>query len=293
MKISIIALFLMFSFFSVAQSDSVVIETYDIVYLKKGDIIKGQIISFDPSDGDITMVSEDGRKYFLTSNDYSSFKEDIPAKKKKRAKDEPFVLNDRKESEFELSLGFSLPFQNGFAEANIENDLYYGANFYNSPLSLNFGFGKYFNRKHFTGLNVDFTGSSAKSLSYSVAGRYSHQYDAYKRNIAFYIPIDLAYGYFRNNFNLTYNNFENDTTFNGEPYVENRPSTEDFDYSVGYVGLTLGHGIQFILKSKNSIAIEIAYMKAFVISQQNYTDNTKAPLDIELGGVKFSLKYNF
>ncbi|MEO0581136.1 MAG: hypothetical protein AAF135_02830, partial [Bacteroidota bacterium] len=59
-------------------------ETYDRIVLKKGGILRGEILSFDEEDGDITFKDEYGRMYSLSREDYKYFEEDQPYKKKRR-----------------------------------------------------------------------------------------------------------------------------------------------------------------------------------------------------------------
>ncbi|MFK8039650.1 MAG: hypothetical protein AB8B74_15265 [Crocinitomicaceae bacterium] len=266
-------LFVIFALHATAQKDTTIVDSYDIVYLKKGGFLKGKIISFDPSDGDITFVEADGTKYFLTTLDYESFKENVPSRKKRKAKE--LELKERKKDQFEVGLGLSIPFY----KATSDPTAITGNNRFtirDEPLSLTLGFGRYFSRRHYAGLNIDFSGSNTKSMAYMVAARYAHQYDGNQKNFALYIPIDLAYGYIRDRQQIPY-----------------PPITNSYDFAIGFAGLTLGHGIQFILNRKNSIAIEVGYMKHFVVSQKNFTDNTKTPLDFEMEGFRINAKYNF
>ncbi len=73
-------------------------------------------------------------------------------------------------------------------------------NFYRGPTgaysylnsSIRAGVGKYFNRQNYAGINADI-GLTGLKNSYSAGFRYTYQYDGYKKNVAFYIPIELKY----------------------------------------------------------------------------------------------------
>ncbi len=296
MKNLLLLLLITVGSYSYAQSDTTKAETYDVVYLTEGYSVRGKIMSFDPSDGDIVFVGLDGKKYFFGKEDYTSFEENLEFKKKKRKKsdDAEFVLNERKETEFEVSLGFTTPFTTIIGDRQSDGSLY--LDYYRSynPLCLNAGFGKYFSRHHFAGLNVEFGLNTALKTFASVNLRYSHQYDANKKNVALYIPIDLQYNYLKGN--MPFDMDLTDTTFSedGVGYSTSYPTTTNIDVAYTSAGISVGHGVAFILNKKNSIALELAYFRLFVLSK-SYTniEGVEPELDFKQSGLKFSLKYNF
>lgn len=295
MKKLLLILLILFSVNSFAQGDSIVVETYDIVYLKKGGYLKGKIISFDPSDGDITFVEKDGTKYFLTPKDYESFKENIPIKKKKRADNADFVKNERKENEFELSAGFSVQQVIIVGTPNLGSENYLRFDDWRMPLFLSAGIGKYFNRKHFIGLGIDFSTSSEIKRLININAKYHHQYDAYKGNLALYIPLELSVTNFRNvsDFSLdeTDTSYFSDGSVSGTSY----PKNVQHDLSSTFIGVGIGHGFGFVLKNKNAIAVELAFYKSFSVSTKfNDLANAETPdIDYSVQGLKLNLKYKF
>jgi len=275
------------------QSDSVVVETYDLIYMKNGTVLKGQIISFDPSDGDITLVSVDGRKYFLTSNDYSSFKEDIPAKKKKRDQSN-FVLNERKENQYELSVGFTAPAYFIAGENTIDTDTHRDFDRSYMPICISAGFGKYIDRKHFLGIGIDFDVMSSAKSFYSINLRYAHQYDAYKKNRSLYLPIELTYNHFRNR--MPFQLDETDTSYFSDGTVSGYSYPKQVSYDVSYnaLGLSIGQGFGFILSNKNSISFEVALFKYFGLGATYFNlEGTEPSYNFSAQGFKMALRYNF
>lgn len=294
MKRLLILLMVIFTSSAFAQTDSVVIETYDLVYLKDGGIIKGQILSFDPSDGDLTFITEKGVKYFLTSKDYTAFKEDIPSKKKKKSQEAGFELRERKENQYELSVGFTSPAYFITAEKSVESDTHLPFDRSFIPLCVSAGFGKYIHRKHFVGVGIDFDIQSSLKSFYSVNMRYAHQYDAYSKNTSLYLPIELTYNHFRNR--MPFSLDETDTTFFSDGTVSGSsyPKNIEYDMSFNTFGLSIGQGFGFILSNKNSISIEVALFKYFALNSKYYNLSVPEPsLQYAVQGFKFALRYNF
>ncbi|MFK8046103.1 MAG: hypothetical protein AB8B72_11455 [Crocinitomicaceae bacterium] len=287
----VILLFTMSSIFG--QTDSVVTETYDLIYMRDGTVLKGQIISFDPSDGDITLVATDGRKYFLTSKDYSSFKEDIPAKKKKRDQAH-FIVNERKENQYELSVGFTAPAYFISGENTLDTDTHRAFDRSYIPVCISAGFGKYIDRKHFIGIGIDFDMMSSVKSFYSVNLRYAHQYDAYKKNVSLYLPIELTFNHFRNKMPFQLN--ETDTSYFSDGTVSGYSFPKQVSYDVSYnaLGLSIGQGFGFILSNKNSISFEIALFRYFGLGANYFNlEGTEPSYDYSAQGFKMALRYNF
>ena len=261
MKFTFFLFALLLTINSFGQTDTTKTEeTYDIIYLRDGSVLKGQILSFDPSDGDITFVDMKGVKYFLTSADYKSFQENV-VKKKKRSDEKTFELKPRKETEFDISVGFSIPFF-GISGEKQNSETLYVENFYRAyvPLCFNIGIGKYFGRQHFVGLNLDIAANTTANSFFTTSLRYAHQYDANKRNLALYIPIEAQFNHFRDV--MPYRAAINDTSFFGDGgYSISFPKTVDLDASFNSAGVSLGHGFSFILNNKHAISAEVMYFK--------------------------------
>lgn len=76
---------------------------YDIVHLKTGKVLYGEIIEFDQKDGDLTFKDEYNRKYSLSRQMYDYFEEDVTFQKRMR----DTLVRPRKIDEFDFSIGIS------------------------------------------------------------------------------------------------------------------------------------------------------------------------------------------
>ncbi len=283
-------LFLLFSFLflgnlslSAQEADT----TYDVVYLKKGGMLKGEILVFEERDGDLTFRDTKGRVYSLSREDYDYFIEDKVFAVKGRAKANR-VIRPRKETEMELSVGFSAAYL--FLAHNLKPDDYYLNGIYSElyfPMSFKFGAGKYLNKQNFIGLNAEFAFALEGENYFNLGLRYIYQYDAHKSNTAFYIPIEAGF----NRLAITERFSVSDTLFddNGWSY----PSDRYIETYFNSLGVSLGQGVSFILNNKKSISLELSFFKNFILSQ-GYIDLERAApkIDYKMSGLRFSLLYN-
>jgi len=273
-----------------AQTDSTEVsdvKVIDIVRLKDGTTLRGEILVFEEKDGDITFKSLDGKTYFLTKEEYLYFEEDqVFEKKKKKA----FELRERKDGELEFSIGLTAGFID-LTSAITPDELYnldsevYGSD---SPISLKVSGGKYLDRKNFIGLYGEL-GLITESSGYFSAGvRYLHQYDGYKKNAAFYIPIELGYNQWTTSpwYTLSDTLFYEDGGWSYPTYEEIKT-----DYSS--VNFSFGQGVAFILPQKKSLALELALVKNFVLSETFTNSERRQPIsEPSITGIRFSLLYN-
>lgn len=231
-------------------------QTVDIIYMKDGRVLRGEILIFEEKDGDITFLDTYGRKYSITREEYKYFEENQVVKDRRSKKDT--LLRERKENEFEFSVGLSYGWYN--PSSSFTPDELYLQNFNNNsfhPINLHAGAGKYFNRKHFIGINGEYSIISGASPVINLNGRYAFQYDAYKKNTACYIPVELGYTSL-NNFTSFF--VADSTTFNDYRQV-------DYDVKTSAFNVGLGHGFNFMLKNKHSFALEVLLYKYFILSE--------------------------
>lgn len=87
----------------IGQARAQTTEVYDVIYMKDGRVLYGEIINFEMKDGDITFKDRDGKMYSLTRKEYNYFIEDQTYKKK--AKDT--IINPRKYNEYEFEVGIA------------------------------------------------------------------------------------------------------------------------------------------------------------------------------------------
>ncbi|MFT5821625.1 MAG: hypothetical protein ACI8ZM_002879 [Crocinitomix sp.] len=271
---------LIISFSAEAQrKDSVV--TYDVVQLTNGYLIKGEIIAFDKEDGDLTFVEVGGRKYFLGKKDYEYFEEDKEFRIKSQVK-KKVDLHDRKETEFEFTVGVNVSYFSIGADLSGDNTIYTGFGDRNhSPICVNLGAGKYFTRRHFIGVEVEAPIiSDAKIVSANI--KYKFQYDPYQKNIALYIPFGIEYTFLRSPI---------------VPFDHNPDNSlkEEFDMTFNAFGLSVGHGFSYIMKNKKALTIDFSLQKYFLVTEKfnEAIPVSELPIaDFSLLGFRFGMKIN-
>ena len=272
---------------SQAQVPDPNIISYDMVYLKNGKVLKGEIIIFEEKDGDITFKDTMGRKYSITREEYNYFVEDV---RTYVSLTDTLIINPRKENELELSLGFRTGLIN-VQDDFIADDYYLNTTESQSflPVNLKLGLGKYIDRENFIGLSVE-VGLASEIKGVINAGlRYTHQYDAYRKNVAFYIPIEIQYSH------MQFNNFYsvNDTIFNPSGIGWETPLDLEVVNTINALTISAGQGFSFIRSDKKSIGVELIIFKSFIMtyeSNNSYPEKPKS--EFLINGVKLSLLYN-
>ncbi|MFY0642888.1 MAG: hypothetical protein JXR19_00320 [Bacteroidia bacterium] len=261
------------------------IKTYDLVKLTDGRVIKGEIILFDGTDGDLTIVDPAGRKFFLTAQDYEYFVEDQAYRVRNR---DTVIVKERRTEGWQVSVGTSIAMFN-WRPNLIEDDYFLNApDVVNDiPVSLKAGFGQYRGREHYLGAQVEI-GLLLESVNYLNAGfRYQHQYDGYKRNLALYVPIDLYFNRWSGYTNYSVNDSNPPAPFPFETGDENIKNV------VSSLGIGIGQGFAFVLENKKTISLELGIFKNFVLNQSYPEWNAAEPNeDIQIDGFKFALTYN-
>ncbi len=243
-----------------AQPNTTPPNTVDIIHMKDGRILRGQILIFEEKDGDITFQDLYGRKYSLTREEYSYFEENQIIRERKSKNDT--IVKVRKENQFEFSVG--LTYGTYMPTASFKPDAYYLQNLNNSyyfPISLQLGAGKYFNRKNFVGVNLNYALISGASPTFNANLRYQFQYDAYKRNTACYIPVE--FGYHSLNYSTSFY-----VTDSIAPTQYSWIKQIDTDVKISSLNLGIGHGFNFMMKNTHSIALEFLVYKYFTMSQK-------------------------
>jgi hypothetical protein len=243
-----------------AQPNTTPPTTVDIIHMKDGRILRGQILIFEEKDGDITFQDIYGRKYSLTREEYSYFEENQIVQERKNKNDT--IVKVRKENQFEFSVGLS--YASYVPTTTFKSDAYYLQNLNNSsyfPISLQLGAGKYFNRKNFVGLNLNYALISGASPTFNANLRYQFQYDAYKRNTACYIPVE--FGYHSLNYYTSF--YVSDSIVLGQNSWTQQLNT---NVKISSLNLGIGHGFNFMLKNTRSIALELLVYKYFTMSQK-------------------------
>ena len=302
--ICIVGIFLCIGLY--AQSDTTthtksrITEVYDVVAVHKEirdgrggtrkytSELKGEILNYDQSTGVLTFKSTDGKLYSLSSDEYKYFEYN----KEFTTKNKVFTLKQRKESEFEFSAGVRVSFLN--FNDHFTSDNYYqysGGGNTDLPISIFAGVGKYFSRKHYVGINGEIAVMSYGSNYFAGGFNYRFQYDANKRNVAFYIPIGLNYltSKYNQSFQLT-----DSVVAQLQASSDSYSSHQTVDYKISALSLSLGHGFSFILTNKHSISLELAFIKFFPLNT-TFTDSLEQTPDIRMtgSGIRLGLAYNF
>ncbi len=245
-KIALIICLFAYSLQTQAQNE---VEAYDQVYMRDGRILKGQIIMFQDSDGDINFKDLDGRTYSITRKQYRFFREDVVYIKG----GDTLVVRQRKEEGFGGSVGFYL---GGYSSSLSGGNL---------PVSLHAAFGKYFSRQLYTGLAFDYGFVEGEiSQFFNPKAFIKYQYDAYKKNISSYLIGELGYGYMQGEMAAPY--YYNDNFNNLQQHTH--VVTQEADY----LTLTVGHGLGFILKNSNSISVDLV-LSRFNALNRNITNH--------------------
>lgn len=303
--ITVISVFL-FDAMIFAQNDTihkepnVNIEVYDVVAVKKSTTdgrgrtrnyvseLKGEILNYDESTGVLTFKDKNGRMYSFQSDEYKYFEYDKEFTKKVKT----FVLRPRKEYEIEISTGFRTTLIN--FKDNFSSDDYYvwsGGGNSDLPIALYLGAGKYFGRQHYLGINGEIALKSYGRGYLSTGIRYCYQYDAYKRNVSLYLPVEL--NYFRSNYDQ---NFQvNDTVIeiSGGAISTYYPSDKNLEYTLSGASVSLGQGFGFIINNKHSLAIELSLVKYFPFNVKYYNLEQDPPkVRFSGNGFRLSLLYN-
>jgi hypothetical protein len=270
-----------------AQQEPVGIYIYDVIYMNDGRILKGEILVFEERDGDITFRDLEGRKYSITRKEYRYFVED---QRYYVNESDTLYIKERKSEEWEISLGFSGAFIN--LKQNLKATDYIrstGDSYAQMPLSLAFGVGKYINRQNFVGMRAEMGVISEARNFINFGFRYFHQYDAYKKNISFYIPVEVYFNSMVHTSDYTYmdTNFYPPNTY--VPY----PNTMNVEVSIQSIGLSLGQGVSFMLNNKKSVSVELSLFKFFVLRQKYLDLEGEQPRGaFDINGFRLSLLYN-
>ena len=290
--IKLIVLTLMTWLFSSQLSfsqDSTQYVQYDVIYMKDGRILKGEIMSYDEQFGGISFKDPYGKMYNIGRNEYDYFKENVnfPVKPKK---DKP--IHPRKEDGFGINVGLGLNYVNMTQETSADSyflDDTYGNG--DMPITLNIGGGKYFGRRHYVGLTAEY-GLVSDEPGYLGAGaRYVFQYDAHKNNTALYLPIELKY----QQMNMQTSYKVNDTIWY-DMTSYSFPGTVNSVTTFSNLGFSIGHGIGFVMKEGRAFNVEVSYTKYFVLSTER-KDPIPGPNEpnssFNIGVVRVGMFYSF
>jgi hypothetical protein len=282
----LVFIFLFVPFLSGAQATKKPV-IYDVVHLKTGKILFGEIIEFNQKDGDLTFRDQYNRMYSLSREMYDFFEEDKIYQK--RVKNVDSLVRARKIDELDFHVGLNTLFA-GTDPGFKPDDYYLSSNgngmFYYTPICLSLGLGKYIHRQHYVGLSTDLKALGGPALFSQYNLNYRFQYDAMKNNVARYIPITLSYQ------NLA----DNETFQVADLTMPPFPSTMEktFESNVSSLNLGIGHGFSFIGKDLHYFNLEILIYKGLFAKHTLVTNELTLPnLNYQTAGAQLKLSYHF
>ena len=243
-----------------AQQDSAS-SVYDVVYLTKGGVLQGQILSFDEEGGGLVFKDVAGRIYSLSREEYKYFKKDLVYKQKA---EKAFVLRTRQDSGWAISGGLAWSYHHivhDFAPSDyylngIESTAFL-------PLSLKVSALKYLQQNQKVGATVEWGIWSEASPSFQVGMRYEYHYDASRRNIGWYFPVELTFSHL--NFQSDYG--INDTLFDGQGGYT-YPSYASLEIARNDLNFSVGQGMAFYQKNQSVGLVEAYIRPHYQLSQR-------------------------
>jgi hypothetical protein len=260
---------------------------YDVVHLKTGKILFGEILEFNQKDGDLTFRDEYNRMYSLSREMYDYFEEDKVYQK--RIKNVDSLIRARKIDELDFHVGINTLFAG--INPGFKPDSYYLSSngngiYYYTPICLSLGVGKYLHRQHYVGLSADLKAIGGPTSFKQFNLNYHFQYDAMKNNVARYIPISLGFQ------NLTTEETLQVADLTMPPF----PTTieKNFETQVSSLHLAIGHGFSFIGKDLHYFNLEILFYKGLFAKHSLITNELTLPnLNYQTAGAQVKLGYHF
>jgi len=260
---------------------------YDVVHLKNGKVLFGEIIEFAQKDGDLTFKDQYNRIYSLSREMYDYFEEDKAFQK--RVKNIDSLVRPRKIDEFDFHIGLSMlmaGFDQGFiADANYVQS-YSNGMYFELPTCLSLGAGKYVHRQHYLGIGIDLTALGWPNEITQFSANYRFQYDAMKNNVARYIPISFGLQ------KMTSLEYFDIPDMSMPPF----PSTiqKQFETNISSLNMGIGHGFSFIGKDLHYFNLEIMIYKGLWSNYTFISNELFLPkLNYKTAGAQLQLSYHF
>lgn len=276
-------LFPLLTFGQVAKKQVV----YDVVHLKSGKVLFGEIIEFNQKDGDLTFKDQYNRTYSLSREMYDYFEEDKIYQQ--RVKNVDSLVRPRKIDEFDFHVGLNTliaGYDQGFVADDYYLQSYSNGMYYYIPICLSLGAGKYFHRQHYLGASLDLKAIGDPSMFSQYNANYRFQYDAMKNNVARYIPLTIG---FQRQTDLEYFDVS-DMTMPPAPTTV----TKQFETTVSSLNLGIGHGFSFIGKDLHYFNLEILIYKGLWAKHTMITNELLLPnLNYQTAGAQLKLSFHF
>jgi hypothetical protein len=191
--------------------------------------------------------------------------------------------------EFDFHVGLNTMFagiNNGF----IMDDFYQSSNsngmYFETPICLNFGIGKYFRQQHFVGLEFDLKAIGGPQTFFQSGVNYKYYYDAMKSDVARYIPLKVAH----HNFSTIETFRVPDMTMPPLPTYTER----DFAVDIQSLNIGIGHGWSFIVKDKHYWNIELLFYRGFWSKHSFISNGLSDPkISYQTAGAQLNLGFHF
>jgi hypothetical protein len=230
------------------------IRTRDVIYLKDGRVLKGEIVSIDEADGKITFAGKNGKTIEIKRVEYEYYIEDERLNVKFS---DTLVINTRKTNEFEFSFGLSTSVfeMNGTVDPNYNVSL--GSSPWYIPYNIRVAAGRYFGRQHYIGLRLDYALGGLDEYI-SPALKYKFQFDGYRNNRTWYATLEGKYEYAKDEFM----SLEEYISPDGEIAYAHPYRQQVFNT----FGVVIGPGYAYTFKNRKSFCVEATIFKNYALS---------------------------
>ena len=230
------------------------IRTRDVIYLKDGRVLKGEIVKIDESDGKIIFASKNGKTIEIKRIEYEYYIEDERLNVKFS---DTLVINTRKTNDFEFSFGLSTSVFEMNGVAGSDYDVSLGTSPWYIPYNIRIAGGRYFGHKHYVGLRLDYALGGVDEYI-SPALKYKFQFDGYRNNRVWYATLEAKYEYFKDEFMSIAEYID----YDGNLKYSQRYRQQAFNT----LGVVLGPGYAYTFNNKKSICVEATIFKNYRLS---------------------------
>jgi hypothetical protein len=259
---------------------------YDVVKLQNGQILYGKMLAMD-NNYVLTFKDQYNRTYILSKEMYEYIEEDRSFSQRVKMVDS--LVRPRKINEFDFHVGMNSLFAGIDAGFKPDNN-YISSNsngmFYETPICLSLGAGKYFQRQHYVGASLDFKAIGGPNSFSQYSVNYRFLYDRNKGNTARYIPITLGFQ------QCTATEYFSVPDLTMPPLPSNEPKV--FETNVSSLHLGIGHGFSFIGKDLHYFNLEVLFYKGLWAKHSMISNELTLPnLNYQTAGAQLKLSYHF
>jgi hypothetical protein len=281
----IILFLLLFPFVSFAQraKQNVV---YDVVKLQNGQILYGKMIALD-NNYVLTFKDQYNRTYILSKEMYEYIEEDRTFTQRIKMVDS--LVRPRKINEFDFHIGINA-LMAGYDQGFIADENYLSSNsngmYFETPICLNLGAGKYIQRQHYIGASIDLKAIGGPRSFSQYSANYRYLYDRNKSNTVRYVPISLGFQKIASIESFIVQDLS-------IPPVTNTIQKE-IETNVSSLFLGIGHGFSFIGNNLHYFNLEVLLYKGLWAKHAIISNELFLPkLNYQTAGAQLKLSYHF